>query len=218
MPFRRRRPVVRRRKTNRPRKMRTNMNRQVHKFKRQAFLGTYKATSTNLGGLTPVSKGFSFQLVDLPNVAEYTSLFDQYKITGVQLRIIPKSSEQIQGSTSGTVATTGYGQVVTAIDYDDAGNPASKDQLLEYGSVKVTQSNRVHTRFISPKILNVVFRNALTSGYSPVKATYLDCSYNDLPHYGIKLWIDAPSSAGTSDSAISYDVYAMYYFTCKNTR
>lgn len=209
----RRKPMALRR-----RKARAALHRQVHKFKRQVFLGTYKASCTSLGVQTPIAKAFSFQLVDLPNVAEYTSLFDQYKITGVSVRVIPKSSEQIQGGTSGTVQTLGYGQVVTAIDYDDAANPASKDELLEFGSSKTTSSNRIHTRFIRPKMLNVVFRNALTSGYSPVKATWLDQAYNDLPHYGLKLWVDAPSGFNVADTSIAYDIYATYYFSCKNTR
>lgn len=217
----RRRPrrVVRRRKPMAMRRRKAaQLQRQVHKFKRQVFLGTYKASCTSLGTQTPIAKAFSFQLVDLPNVAEYTSLFDQYKINGVSVRVIPKTSEQIQGGTAGTIQTLGYGQVVSAIDYDDAANPTSKDELLEYGSVKTTASNRIHTRYIRPKVLNVVFRNALTSGYAPVKAPYLDQAYNDLPHYGLKLWVDPPSGFNVADTSISYDIYATYYFTMKNTR
>lgn len=201
------------------RKYTNKLRRQVHMFKRIVSLGTYTASNTPLGGSSAVQKGFSFQLSDLPNVSEYSSLFDQFKITGVKLRIVPKVGMTTQGSSTGTVATVGYGQVVTAIDYDDAAAPISKDSLLEYGSAKYTSVSRIHTRYIKPKVLNAVWVNIASTGYSPVRAPWIDQANTNLPHYGIKMWIDPPeNSNGTTNSSVAYDVYATYYFMCKNTR
>lgn len=215
MPLRRRmkprRKAPKRRMARRP-----ALSRQVHAFKRIANLGTYTASVSSLGAPTPAQKGFSFQLVDLPNVAEYTSLFDQYKIQKVVLKIVPKTL-MTQGASTGNAGPTGYGQVVTAIDYDDAATPSSKDELLEYGSAKYTQASRVHTRTIRPKVLNAVWVNSISTGYAPRAAPFIDNANNNVPHYGIKMWIDAPSTVGAASSA-SYDVYATYYFLCKNTR
>lgn len=224
MPLRRRMIHRRRRPAHKKvgRKMmrrRGAIRRQVHKFKRQAFLGTYTASNTSSGlSVVPIQKAFSFQLTDLPNYTEFTNLFDQYKINGVALRIIPKTSVQIQGGTSGTTAALGYGEVVTVIDYDTASAPGSKNELLEYGSVKVTKSNRVHTRFLRPKLLNTIWRNSLSSGYAAVPSQFIDEAYTDIPHYGIRWWADAPASTGVADSSMSYDVYATYYITCKNVK
>ena len=200
---------------------RNKLQRQVHMFKRIVNLGTYTAsiTSGSVPTITPVSKGFSFQLSDLPNVSEYTSLFDQYKITGIKLRIVPRTSMTTQGVVTGTTAMVGYGQVVTALDFDDAANPIAKDTLLEYGSAKYTASNKIHTRYFKPKVLNAVWVNIASTGYAAVKAPWIDQANNNLPHYGLKMWIDAPeNSGGGSNSSISYDGYATYYFMCKNTR
>lgn len=209
-----------RRYVNRVRKIQRNrLSRQVHMFKRIVNLGTYTASQTSGGVVTPIAKGFSFQLSDLANVSEYTSLFDQFKITGIKFRVVPKTAMTTQGAVTGTIAPLGYGQVVTAIDFDDAANPTSKDQLLEYGSAKYTPSSRVHQRYFSPKVLNAVWVNLASTGYSPVKAPWIDQANTNLPHYGIKLWVDVPeNSSGTANSSISYDVYATYYFMCKNTR
>ena len=197
------------------------LNRQVHMFKRIVNLGTYTASITSGGvpTITPVSKAFSFQLSDLPNVSEYKALYDQYKITGIKFTAVPRTSMTTQGVVTGTTAPVGYGQVVTAIDYDDAANPIAKDTLLEYGSAKFTPSSKVHSRFFRPKVLNAVWVNIASTGYSPVKAPWVDQANDNLPHYGLKMWIDPPeNSSGGSNSSISYDVYATYYFMCKNTR
>lgn len=196
---------------------RARMSTVIHKFKRIVNLGTYTATASSLTE-TPVSKAFSFQLTDMPNVTEYGALYDQYKITGIALRVIPKTS-QFQGGTSGSTAVIGYGQVVTCIDFDDAANPTSKDELLQYQNAKVTRSSVLHKRFIKPRILDTIWVNSLSSGYQAVIPGWVDMANSNLPHYGIKLWVDAPATAGgTSSSSISYDVYATYYFKCKNTR
>lgn len=216
----------RKRKTTMMRRRRSTnkLRRQVHMFKRIVNLGSYTAKTTYNGvGLpntdVPVMKAFSFQLNDLPNASEYNVLFDQYKITGIKLRVIPKAAMTTQGSSTGTIASVGYGQVVSVIDYDDADTPTSKDQLLEFGSAKVTSVSRIHQRYFKPKILNQVYINSISTGYSPVRSNWLDNSYPTIQHYGLKLWIDAPqSSNNTTSSSISYDVYATYYFMCKNTR
>lgn len=181
-------------------------------------LGTYTATTTPLTD-SPIAKAFSFQLTDLPNVTEYSSLFDQYKINGIQLRIIPKVSVTTQGSASGTTQTVGYGQVVSCIDFDDAANPTGKDELLQYQNAKITRSTSIHTRFIKPRILDTVWVNSISSGYQSVRPNWVDLANTNMPHYGIKLWVDPPANSGaTANSSIAYDVYAVYYFQCKNTR
>lgn len=211
-----------RRYVNRVRKIQRNrLSRQVHMFKRIVNLGTYTASITSgaTPTIVPVKKAFSFQLNDLPNISEYASLFDQFKITGIKFRVVPRTSMTTQGVVTGTVSTVGYGQVVTAIDFDDAVNPSSKDELLEFGSAKYTASSKIHQRYFSPKVLNAVWVNVVSTGYAPAKAPWIDLQNTNLPHYGIKLWIDAPeNSGGGSNSSISYDVYATYYFMCKNTR
>ena len=61
-----------RRYVNRVRKIQRNrLSRQVHMFKRIVNLGTYTASITSGAGptITPVAKGFSFQLTDLPTVS-----------------------------------------------------------------------------------------------------------------------------------------------------
>lgn len=196
------------------------LQRQVHMFKRIWASPTPLTASFNPAtGGSPAQAALAFKLSDLLNVDEYKALYDQYKITGVAVRLIPKAL-QFQGTQTSTTGAIGYGQVVTAIDYDDQTVPGSKDQLLQYGSAKVTDGNKIHSRYFAPKILNQVYSSALVTAYAPKKAQYLDTVNDAVPHFGLKVWIDAPVIPATMGllTSISYDVYVTYYFKCKNTR
>lgn len=198
------------------RKSMVNRKRQqriVHSFKRTVWLGQYK-TDVSGGAL---ATAFSFQFSLLPNVAEYKALYDQYKIDGIAFRVIPKT-QSFQGGTSGTTDGLGYSQVITAIDRDDAAAPVQKDNLLQYSTAKVTQADAIHTRYFKPSVLNNVFINAVTTGTSPVSPKWLSTQYDTVQHYGIKIWIDPPAVPVGALSSKAYDLYAVYYFRCKNTK
>lgn len=218
----RRRPrrMLKKRKPGMIRRKRAGvLRRQVHSFKRLVSLGTVTASTAPAGGAVPVRTAISFPLNLIPNLTEYTNLFDQYKINGISFRAVPKT-QQFQGGTSGTGNPLGYGQVVSVIDYDDSTTPLTKDQLMEYGSVKFTSSGRMHKRYFKPKILTRAAINSATDGNVSSKALWVDTLNPDVQHYGIKLFIDAPvvPNPATDSSSVSYDLYATYYFQCKNTR
>lgn len=185
--------------------------RAIHSFKRTVFMGTYTTTTSS-----NVATAFSFPMSLLPNASEYKALYDQWKLEGIAFRVIPKT-HTFQGATTGNTSTLGYGQVITAIDYDDAAYPSSKDQLLQYQTCKVTRGDEMHTRYFKPKMLQEVFVNSLSTGYSPQATKYTSTDYASIQFYGIKLWIDYPSVA-SGDSSMAYDIYAVYYFKCKNTK
>lgn len=219
MPRRARRNPMRKRKMpKRSRFGNRKLARQVHSFKRTAYLGTSTATISAAGIATPIATAHSFQLNQLPGVAEFQSLFDQYKITGAKISYTPAASEGILTPQASASAALGYSRVHSVIDYDDASAPTSEDQLLEYGSHKSTAPFQTHTRYIKPKVLHEIYRSAVTTAYAPRSSTYLDLTNADVPHYGVKVWVSAPNTFFGTANTISYKVYMTLYFTCKNTR
>lgn len=214
-----RRPQRKRTKVLNGRKRNVNkLRRQVHVFKRTAYLGTITASINTLGVPTPIATSYSFALSQLPNVSEFSNLFDQYKITGAKLSLTPALTEGIVSPLTSSAATLGYSRVHSVIDFDDATFPTSEDQLLEYGSHKSTAPFQSHSRFIKPKVLHEVYRSAIATAYSPRSSSYLDMAYTDVPHYGMKVWVSAPNTPGGTAGSVSYKVYQTLYFTCKNTR
>lgn len=197
--------------------------RAVHAFKRTVNLGTALTQISNVGTTTNYSNGFNFRLSQLPNISEYQNLYDQYKITGIAFKIMPKWTNPGNGANSNTVA--GVGQIISVIDYDDSLAALTRDELLEFQTAKVSMCNKQHKRYIKPKMLSLVYRTSTTNGYSVLPAKYLDMGLADVPHFGIKVWIDGPTPntqipGGGTFSALDvlYDIYATFYFKCKNTR
>jgi len=222
MPIRRPRPrrqMRKRVKVMNGRKRTINkVRRQIHMYKRSAYLGTVVSSISALGVPAPVANAYSFSLAQLPSVSDFTALYDQYKITGAKLQLTPALSEGIQSPIFGTASALGYSRVHTVIDYDDTLVPTSEDQLLEYGSHKSTAPFQTHSRYIKPKVLHEIYRSAIATAYAPRANTYLDMTNTDVPHYGLKLWISAPNTTAGTAASITYKVYLTLYFACKNTR
>lgn len=219
MPPRRpvRRPKNRRVKVMGGRKRTVNkMRRQVHAYKRTAFISQITASVTGGGIPTNIAGAYQFNLVQLPNVSEFGNLYDQYKITGAQLKFVPGINESILTPLSGVTNALSFNRFHSVIDYDDNTTPPDENTLLQYGSLKSTMGNRTHTRFIKPKVLQEIYRSAVATAYRPIGSQWLDMAYTDVPHYGIKVWCSAPNSSVAC--SITYNVYLTLYFQCKNTR
>lgn len=153
-------------------------------------------------GLTPYFNTLNFSLSDLPNNAEFTSLYDMYKINAVKLTFIPKITQSV--STSGVNNPLNYARVFTAIDYNDGASPTSVDELREYQTVKWTNLLRTHKRFIyKPKILD-------TSSYSV--APWMATLAPGANYFGLKVAIEP------TGSVMTYGVEAKYYLGFKNVK
>jgi len=148
---------------------------------------------------------WSFQLSDLPNYTELTSLFDSYRFNWVKCSFMP----QIQN----TLLTTNYGDpsVHTAIDYDSA-TSGSVATLQEKDTYRKFNGLRPFQVFIkAPRCASAVYSGAFTSyGEGP---RWIDCSSPSVQHYGMILTL--PQTTG---STCSWYVTFTYSITCRNTR
>lgn len=132
--------------------------------------------------------GITFAMSDLNNSAEFTTLFDQYRIKKVLYRFY--ISRQVDLAT--TAANKGiYPRLFWVHDYDDS-TPLAIPLLSEYTGMKSWQFNESNVRTkwmsISPAKLQEIYR-ATTSAYQPVWKGFLDTTYSNVPHYGVKFSI-----------------------------
>lgn len=158
----------------------------------------------------------SFQLTDLPSVAEITALYDFYSIDRVdvewRLGLVPKDI---------TTLLANYPIITFAPDYDDSTAPGSRNEVFEYGkNARVEQfsaTRPVIRTTVVPRISNTVYKTGVTSAYSlaPV-STLVDATNADAPHYGLKWWTEYYNS--TQNTGGSILVYLKYHVTCVATR
>lgn len=166
--------------------------------------------------------GWSFRFNDLPSYTEFTTLYDQYKIRGVQLTIWLQansfSSKQIL-SNAPTAATPDIQlpMLYYVRDYDDA-TGLTLPAMQQYPGMKMRQMDRPIKIFVRPKPLLMLYESSIATGYGTAyrNTPWVDINHVDVPHYGLKMIIDP----GTSYATESYKVKCMakYYFTLRGVR
>lgn len=209
MPIRimRRRPrVVRRRRLNmvsRPVRRGLAMTKvigsKIHYFKRTAFYSGYISGSTT----ADVGGALIGQLNQVPGYTEFTSLFDQYKIVALKMRLSPRANSAEIGTNQGLV------KVFTALDYDGGTAPSVIADVLQNETLKITKSNKDHVRYFKPKF-NASTTAVTGTGQQPTTG-WLDCSNVTVAHHGLQ-YVIQQLPAGVQ----SWDIYVTYYLAFKN--
>lgn len=188
---------------------RAGLRQPVQYFKRTDYLSGF-VTATNV---SDVYGSYSFALGDVPNVGDFTGLYDQYQIRMIKWQLIPRGNS----SDVGTAATSGQNMgVFTALDYDGAAAPTSIDELCQYQNMRMTRSNQIHTRILRPKVrmAGIGAGAALvTTGTYPNNSTWITTGNTTIPHYGILVALQQLPN-GTQ----IYDLKVDYYLAFKNVR
>lgn len=204
----RRRLRARRAKGARVRRMRGARGspaQPVHYFTRSQFATSVVTVSAG----TPQFFASNFQLSSLPDVTDFTNLYDMYKILKIKYTLMPK------GNSSDVGIAAGLGNMVrvcSVLDYDDSVAPTSFNQLCQYNNIKWTHSTQNHSRTLVPKFLREVSTGLGTTA-NEVSTGWINCANNNVQHRGIKVGIQAPQN-GTVD----YDLVIKYTLAFKGVR
>lgn len=189
-------------------------NGQVYSFKRSYV--TSMQITMSVGVSTESHGSFSFKLSDLASSADFTGLFDRYRLTKVRMRFIPRISQQ---SVAGAqVATTQESPpIITVIDYDDAATTADYTTLVQYENATVHQAFKPFTVIIRPRFAVAAYGAGVFTSYANMSdKTWLDVASPDIQYYGLK-WATTVYS-NTNSGNQYYDVFMDYYLQFKNPR
>lgn len=155
--------------------------RKIYTFERTNQIG-----SITVQGSTPIDLfgAYEVTLASFPDSAEFTALFDQYRIAALEFTFVP-------------VTSNGTGSpLYTVIDYDDSSPLTLVGQVLEYDTLQITQPGQFHKRSLIPQVSTTVYNTAITSGYSSKSMQWIDAGNPNVPHYGLKY--AAPFIAGVN--------------------
>lgn len=161
--------------------------------------------SINVSGVAGSFGAFNFTLANVPGNAEFTALYDQYKISAVSVCFYPRQTET---SSLATVDTAkGNARLLTAIDYNDDTAPLTFDALREYENCEVVSILEKHERYIpKPLFLNNSGQNV---------NAWIATSSPSTRHYGLKYAVEPTLATGNS---FTYTVEVMYYLAFKNVK
>ena len=151
----------------------------------------------------------------LTNFAEYTVLFDSYRLRKVEITMVYNSNSSTLGP------GTSLPVMSIANDYDDTG-PTPLSGLQQYDSYRIIQfgnnSNNGQVKHrVSPKIGTVVETTAGTAiAGSGSNKTWIDCNNTTVLYCGVKGNYDNMNISTASVGFIT--MYVKYFVEFKNSR
>jgi hypothetical protein len=175
----------------------------IHKFVQLIDLNTVLVTNSTVA--VAYSRAFTF--ADLPQQSTIASLFDQYKITDIEVWFNPG----LTNSSSFAPGTAGY--VYTVTDYDDDSNLPSSAQALQYTNVMQSPANMGHYRRWKPHVAEALYGSGAFSSYGNIKAPWIDMASPNVKHYGFKAYATAATNTA---SQVSYSLTVRFHFETRN--
>lgn len=165
-------------------------------------------TMSNLVTENPYN--FVFSLSRVQGYSDFTNLFDMYQIAKVDLyfRLVMNPDN----TASGNPPNTYYPCLWFIRDYDDD-TPGGLSVIRERQGVKrlVLRPTVIHKVSVVPKFQKSIYVTPTAQGYGPATG-YLDCEDFNIPHYGLKTVLEAP----TTGASWIVECQAKYHLTFKH--
>lgn len=201
----------------------------VHRFKRQTVLfgqgGTINTTIATPTGIAGgyASIGFNNYLTQASQYAEFTALYDYYKINYIVYKIVWLGTTLSGIEVANT--STGAPHLYYVLDRDDVTPYAASDAGLQdmraNGMCRrhvFTPDRRECTIKLKPNLLSENFNGALSTAYTIMFNKWIDCNNDAVPHYGTKLMFHTPSPNSQPSVANYFEITATYYLSFKQPR
>jgi hypothetical protein len=137
---------------------------------------------------------FSTVFTDIPDNANYSGAFDQYRIDSIEYHFLPMT----QLSSPGTAPA--YANLFVYHDYDDVSTPPNQASARSYGNLTIVGAGEKHIRKIRPHIAAAATSSGAATilGAINVVSTWLDSSSTAIPHYGVKAIVTQSNSTAVS--------------------
>lgn len=204
---------------------------QTHLFRRNGQLIRYTQTATNtvsisgdttsgfIGSMAGDSMintiqwggSFVFKLSSVIDPADFTNLYDKYRLVGVRLKIL------YQANTASTGGASVLPVINYAVDHDDAAVPSSLNQVEAKAGAKtrILTADKPVNIYLKPKVAVGVYQGAF-SGYGMMSNMYINSATPDVQHYGFKLWINNFYTPAGANNQIT--IQPTYYLALKDSQ
>lgn len=187
---------------------RTVNQTSVYPVKRTYLAATLTTATTFQDGL------LQFELRYLPDFAEFTALYDQYRVDKLVFKFIPSANTNVSG-----LLVEQLLPYVTAIDFDGGSVGLTLAQLISYESAQFTSPYEKKTITVQPRaeLLTLDGAAATVSASMAPSTSWWDCSNTAVSFFGVRYGIQAhPSMPGGYGGVMQ--IWCDVFLTFKNTR
>lgn len=127
----------------------------------------------------------NFSLNQQGDLITLSAMFDQYRINGAQIKLVPVANSANVG-----VSST-LGRMFTYIDHTDSTPPGNFQEVLDRKDSKIHRCDQMWTEYVAkPRVAGMLYKTATTTGYGVAKPQFISCDNTDIPHYGWKYYLD----------------------------
>ncbi|AQR57903.1 capsid [Molossus molossus circovirus 4] len=195
-----------------------------------------RCNNTAAGSAVFGTMTYQFSLQNIPNISEFTSLFDSYQIRKVVINIIPYNNtvQAAQATNVGVAAAywPDFSPIMHYVIDHDGVPPVSANEAGINGFQQYASYKRRRFTGIGPKGLSVVIKPrakllagnaALTTvgGTIAGRNQWQDCAENNLPHFGFGMILEgiSPGTAGAGTIfEVPFRMETTYYLKFKTIR
>lgn len=196
----------------------------THSFKRTVSLSPIQfndsTTIPENGGFTQY-QNFGFTLASLPQFTEFTALYDQYKIVGVKVKLMPvfNSYDPTSVVTVGAVPkTAACPYITTVVDFDGV-TATAQSGYNQYSNAKTRLFDKPVTVYIPyPGIKD---NDTVTSANVVMRGKWIDTTKFAVNHNGLGVSLTYPFDYRASTGSIlpvTVQPVVTYYLKMKNVR
>jgi hypothetical protein len=156
----------------------------------------------------PVTSYFAVNATVASDFASLANVFDQYRISMVEVTFRPQATESLIS------ATQPVGNFVAVIDYDDQTPLSSFAQACAYSNAIVVPVTKPLRRCFRPRVAIAGYGGATFTQYTNQAFPWTDTTSTSLIGYGLKLFLET----GVTGALASYNMTVRVYFEFRSTR
>ena len=207
-----------RRRAPRRTKFRKKLALKAHNFvERVEDEITLNSTTLNSSGNLATNYAKHFQLSDIPQVASYKDLFDDYVLNKIVAEI--RYDYSMTYTTDSSNPNPIYPMLIIKTDHNDSstGSGSTWADMKESERSRLVQlrPGKKISHVLKPAIQAEAYKTALASGYAPKWGQQLRTIDDTVPHYGLKIQVKTFPGVGTVGLG-KINIMYKYYFTMKN--
>lgn len=168
-----------------------------------------------------LSRSYVYKFSDLIQAADFSSLFDQYRISKIVLRVTminnPDANNYVNQPS--TVNSTNWYPKLWYIPDFDGGPTETLASIRERQGVKcrTLQPNKILSIVFRPKCRVLTYSTSTSTGYSP-KNIKVDMTDTNVEHFGMQFVFDSMQADPADTQPFLFNIDRKYYFTCYGVR
>lgn len=169
---------------------------------------------------------YQFSIEGLPNLTEFTNLFDAYRINKIVMKITPRATSVDVSSPGTSFYQEGPSPILHyVIDNDDVTTPSADQsgidvlrQFATYKQVRLT-GNRPFKVVIKPRPVSTVYGYSTGLLINPRKqGAWMNCANTNIKHYGFKSILEYLAPSANTSWRYNFEVDTTYYMSFKGVR